>query len=342
MNLVAGALLVGLVASTGPGQFAPIYQAGLAKQRAGQYAEARKDFEEALALAIRIVDKADARLGIAAAHDGQRNYNLARAEFSKVLLLQGASPDQKARAQLGIGSAYLGERKYELARMESEKVLAMPEAPAARIAEAHFLIGHSWRRDYERKLGEARRMSVRSILAYAKVVDLPGVAAGQNADGQLAVAKMHMELMNYSDAREEFTRLLDAKDIPPGVKAMVRVQIGKSYFLEHNCAAAREELAKALTMKGLSAGDKADAQLHIGLTYYEGQDYQRAGPELEKVLSISGAGEQQTHEATLRLHLRKLVSTKEKFHTIGASDACHPSSRSSCWPPSPRPIARAG
>jgi tetratricopeptide (TPR) repeat protein len=143
MDFVAGVLLVGLVASAGPGQFAAIYQAGLAKQRAGQYAEARRDFEEALARAIRVVDKADARLGIAATHDAQRNYRLARAEFSKVLLIEGATPDQKARAQLGIASAYLGERNYELARTESEKVLAMPESPAPRIAEAQLLSGVS-------------------------------------------------------------------------------------------------------------------------------------------------------------------------------------------------------
>jgi len=323
MNLVAGALLVGLAASTGPGQFAPIYQAGLAKQRAGQYAEARKDFEEALALAARVVDKADARLGIAATHDAQRNYSLARAEFSKVLLLQGATPDQKARAQLGIGSAYLGERNFELARRESEKVLAMPESPAARTAEAQLLIGHSCRGDYERKLGEARRMGVRSIVAFAKVADVPGIAAGQKADAQMAIANLQLAMKNYSDARAELARLLDVKDLTPGFKAMVRVQIGKSYFLERNYAAARKELAKALCMKGLSAVDKADAQLHIGLTYYDAADYQRARPELEKVLSISGAREQQTHEATLRLHLRKLISTKEKVLTVLFIGASH-------------------
>ena len=86
-------------------------------------------------------------------------------------------------------------------------------------------------------------------------------------------------------------------------------------------------LATALAMEEISDADKADIQLHMAISYYDAQDYQRAKPELLKVLTMPGAGARCTkpgrdnayspsREATLRLHLRKMVPADKPSITV--------------------------
>ena len=128
MKLVTCTFLVGLLASAGLAQFTEVYQTGLTQQRAGRYAEARKDFEEALKLATTNEEKADCATGHRdGPYDGQKNYTAARAEFAKVLAIEGATPDQKRsavfhrlglllRAEICLGAGRTGDGAREEGR----------------------------------------------------------------------------------------------------------------------------------------------------------------------------------------------------------------------------------
>lgn len=91
------------------------------------YAAARRDFEQAMALALNDGEQAAARLAIAESvwMDGQ-NVSAAdaakiRAECERVLRLGRATAEQKARATFGIGQAWLVESRPDRAREEFAK-----------------------------------------------------------------------------------------------------------------------------------------------------------------------------------------------------------------------------
>ena len=266
-------------------QYKDVYLAGQASQRAGKYAEARKDFEEARRLALTNTEKAEAQIGIALTFEAEKNYPAARTELAAVLAMQDLSAGLKVQAQMSFGRS------------------------SARGSAA--------------KMSEARRAHADAIIAYGKISDMAGASPGQRAEAKMAIAHTLLAMKSYADARAELLDILEAKGLPTAAAAAAQLSLGKTYFLERNYTAARMELARALTMDGLSAADQADAHLHIGLSYYETQDYERAKPELQKVLTLPGANQNQTHEATLRLRLRKLLPGDEKVLTVLFIGASH-------------------
>ena len=285
LTLVTCTLLIGLLAPAASAQYKDMVQGAQAKQRAGKYAEARKDFEAALKLASSGPEKADAQIGIGITQYAEKNYGVARTEFAEALAVADATPEQKAQAQM--------------------------------------FIGHSWARECENRLGEAKKAYADALIAYAKVPEIPGVSPGQKGEARMAAVNTLFAVKDYAEARLRLKNMLEAKDLPPGAPAHIQVLLGRSYLLERNYAAARGESAKALAMEEISAADKADAQLQIGLSDYEAQDYARAKPELEKAQAMPGATDRQIHEATLRLRLRKLIPGGEKVLTVLFIGASH-------------------
>lgn len=333
--------------------FTKAYQTGEAKRRAGQFAEARKDFEAALACAATGPEKADALLGIgnsyvawALAHryeawtpptssvgkvfqEKQRQFEAARGAFEKVLGIPDITPDQRAEAHYHLATVYQadyegGEQRFAGAQAELQKIMAIDG------------VSLEWRVKAQMRVAHYIRYGSRAdpIEAYAKVLTLPGISPAQRAEVHLAVvgillekrqrADAHVGVVgtlldkkDRSDAHQELAKIFSIADLPPASLALARLALGKTFFLEANYGAARNALAQALDTAGLSGPDKVEVQLHIGLSdYYEGKDYERAGRELRKVLEMPDATYGQIHEATLRLRLRKLLPADEKVITV--------------------------
>lgn len=352
MQIIAVLLLIGIIASAGIGenhttnkhegtesmtskanqiQYDNAYQAGQTKRNAGNYTEARKDFEKALTLAGAGPERAKALLGIGEAYDAEALSKIAtgyfkeqlaaaRVEFEKALAINDSTPDQKAQAHYSIGTGHLRLRQYTAARVELEKAVATAGASATWRVQAQMSIGRSYTRWSDNKPAEA-------MAAFAKVLTLPGVSPIQKAEAHMAIAGVlthpFAQSKNYAEARAELAKILKIPDIPPASLALARIAIGKTWFSERNYAAARDELSKALSMEGVLAADKVEMQLYLGLSYYEAKDYEHAGDELRKVLEMPGAQAGQIHEAKLRLCLRKLLPGDEKFLTVLFIGASH-------------------
>lgn len=260
-------------------EFMDLYQAGQAQQDAGKKVEARASFEKALALAANGTEKAKAWFAIGLV---ETDHDLARAAFEKVVITEGAPAELKAQAQMNIGDR--------------------------------------WRKEgWTTKSHACEAMWANARTAHAKVLDIPGVAPKLQLEAVRAVAKNLKAFSSetvYTNALAELKRMLERNDLPAEAKACLQVSIGKCHFFREKYTAAGDALAKALGMQGISIFDKVEAQLYIGLGNYAEKDYERATLELQKVLAMPGASPGQTHAATLRLRLRKLIPSDEQTLAI--------------------------
>lgn len=327
-------------------QFANAYQAGEAKLKAGLHEEARKDFEKALERATAGLERADALLGIGAAHaawaqareyhswtppdchlgkyyfERQRQLEAARTEFEKVIAMPGITPDRNAQAHYHLATVHYGLVQYDRALAELQKGIGMEGVSAEWRVKTRMLMGYYTR--YGCK-GDP-------IAVYSKVLDIPGVTPAQMAEARLAMvgillekrqsADDHLgvvgnllEKRNRADAHLELEKIFKIADLPPASLALAHLALGKIFFLEADYPAARDALEKARGTEELPGHEKAEAQLYIGLSdYYEGKNYERAARELRKVTEMPGASYVQIHDATLRLRLKKCCPVMKSLH----------------------------
>lgn len=120
------------------------YEAGIAKQNAGNLAGARADFTQALTLTTVGAEKSNAQLSIGHTYYFAGKHRKARIQYAKVLTIIDAYPDYMAGAQLHIGYSYYFEKDYPRARIELAKVLAMVDIHPSYKAGAQLHIGHSY------------------------------------------------------------------------------------------------------------------------------------------------------------------------------------------------------
>ncbi|MBI3947922.1 MAG: tetratricopeptide repeat protein [Armatimonadetes bacterium] len=313
-RITACACLAGVLASAGASGSEDAYEAGQARLRAGQYAEARRDFEEALRLAGSGPERAAALIGIGISRNAEKEHARARAEFEKALATEGVTLEQAAEARCRLGASYFLEGKLPEARGEMEKVLAMAGAPVEWKVQAQMTIGQSLGR--LREWAEARA-------AFSRVPGIPGASLQQKVDARMAIVRAFFSEKAYGDARSVLAEILATRGLPPASKASARVLMGQSYLSEGNCTAAKSEFASVLALEGVPDASRAEAQLGIGLSDYRARDFDRATPELRKVLAMPGATARQTHEAKLRLCLRERRLDGEKALTVLFIGASH-------------------
>ncbi|MCK9265418.1 hypothetical protein M0P98_00785 [bacterium] len=72
--IIVGLILFGSLIKEGFANYQNAWRAGENQRRAGKYVEARKNYEQALKLAVSGVDKAKAQIGVAQTYDEQTNY----------------------------------------------------------------------------------------------------------------------------------------------------------------------------------------------------------------------------------------------------------------------------
>ena len=275
--------------------FANAYQAGETKRNAGHYAEARINFEDALARSGTGQEKADARLGIALtyadwAHTNQfhvwmpptslirknyveklRQFDVARTEFEKVLAIPDITPDQKARAHYHLATVLYARDQYEPVQVELRKIIVLDGVSAEWRVKTQLLLGY-----YTRHGGKGDPMGI-----YAKVLEIPGVSPAQkaealmamvgillekrsSADAHVAVVGTLLEKWNRTEAHQELAKVFTIADLPPSSRALAQLALGKIFFLEANYDAARDALKKALSTEAISESDEVAPPLFVG------------------------------------------------------------------------------
>ena len=249
----------------------------------------------------------------------------ARAEFEKALAVPGITPDETGQAMIKIGGTLISEKgvKVETGIAKLEKAWALDGISNQTKIQANRLIGQasltwSWQFPY---------LMAKSRDAFARTIELPEITPEQKTAAQKGIVKALMGLKQFADARAVMVKLVESPSLTPVEKVATQLDVVTTCMLEKKYPEARVELAKALSMEGVTETDKADIQLQVGLSYFHEKDFEHAKPELQKVLTMPTANVQRVRldgwvrtipsfEANLRL--RKMNPADDNGKTITA------------------------
>lgn len=288
-------------------------EAAQALGRAGKLADARVQYEAALAAAATGTERADVLLAVAATYVAERKPAAARAEYEKALAVAGIAPGQAGEALLGLSDISVGEARLPQARETLEKALALKDAPEPLKARAHMALGGVFE-------GYANWPQVKA--EYGEALKSPSLAPVQRTRARKALVNAHLKLREFAAARAAMRDLISAQGVlPDPERAAMQVALARTLMTERNYPEARAELLKAQAMPGLETALRPEVQLLVALTCYEAGDYERAAPELKKVLTMKWADLRPQYgadpadrvdniparEALLRLRLRNLT-----------------------------------
>lgn len=285
--------LVSAVAGETP--YAAACRAGQDYEKAGKFAEARAEYEKALATeGITPEQSGEALLTLAAGYCREYKWQPATIALQKALALKGVSDAVKIKAYMADGKIGMNYGDWARVKTAYAEALKLPGlSPEQKVLSQKAMVKALVNL---RQYADARAL-MQELLAYETV---PAGPEGQEAPRVVL---------------QEFT---PTTTLPKAEKTAIQMAIGKTLMAEQNFAAARAEFSKALALPDISNEQKAESQLYIGLSYYEAKDYERAQPELTKVLSMPGAGTRPpwdggrmgyvpAREAMLRLRFRQLV-----------------------------------
>jgi len=187
---------------------------------------ARKDFAKALEMARDDREKASAMEGLADTFYLGMEYEKARSEDSKILLLKGSTPGQRIDAQFRIAESFMGYRFKEMpdfprARAGYSKVLNMDGVSPENKAMAIFGAGRSF--SAERKYAEARA-------EYAKIFEVEGVRPGLKVEAQYNIGANYRAEGKFDMAREAYAKILEMKEAGPSYREIARLMIENIYW----------------------------------------------------------------------------------------------------------------
>ncbi len=280
--------------------YAQAYKAGMDLEKAGKMAEARVEFQKALAMEGITPDQAgEALLKISQGHTREYQWQPANAALEKALALQGVSDALKIKAYLGVGTIWMNYGDW----------VRVKNANAAALGFANLLP--------EQKI-QAQKAMVKALLNLREFPGVRTVLKELLATGEQPPKSGEQPLP--STVLKEYAA---AEVLPQTERAALQIAIAKTFMSERNYAAARDEFVKAQAMPGLQDAMRAEIQLYLGLSFYEEGDYQRAKPELLKVQNLPAAnvrppwdggrmGYVPGREAMLRLRLRNLAPDDQK------------------------------
>lgn len=301
-------------------------------QAAGRFPQAQADFEAALQVAGSGAQKVEARLGVAAAMMGQRQFAAAQAVLESAVAETEAGPDLVAQALVALSEAHGRQYKWQPAIAAVNKALAMEGVSPATRFRSQLALANIY-------TNYGNWAQVRDVCLAALAGS--GYSDEQKVSTQQLLAKAHVNVREFAEARALMRRMLAedadkvnaadqpapgsvlqeyvaAKPMPATQRALLQMAIAKTLMLQREYAEARAEFVKALAMPGMTNALKAEAQLYVGLSYYEAGDDENARTELLKVPQMPDAwarpaweggrmGYVPAREATLRLQFRKLT-----------------------------------
>jgi len=297
---LSSALSVTAAPAFGETPYAQAHKAGLDFEKAGKIAEARAEYQRALALDGITPDQAgEALLKISQGHARESQWQPANAALEKVLALKGVSDALKIKAYLGVGNIWMNYGNWIRVKTANAAALGFANLP------------------FEQKI-QAQKAMAKALLNLREFPEARAMMKELLATGEQQLKSSEQALP--STVLKEYA----SAEVPPQTAlAVLQVNIGKTFMDELNYTAARGEFLKAQAMPGLQDAMRAEIQLYLGLSFYGEGDYQRAKPELLKVPNMPAAGVRAAwdggrmgyvpaREAMLRLRLRNLAPDDQK------------------------------
>jgi tetratricopeptide (TPR) repeat protein len=239
------------------------------KAEAGQYAAARKDYEEAVALARTPAERGAALLRIGETYKVEGKRTDARSWWNKVVEMPDAAAPDRLTAYFAIGISYLDDNKPAEARAQLTRIAERKDMKLQ--AHEKVFLGLSIGTTYfrEKNYTQARKEWDQVLTSGYKG---PAVAPILQSI-QLAYADSYMEEENYTQARVEFNNVLKVEvdaSLPAGEQQQLRVwkqnaqlQFAGSYLLEKNYPKAKEEYQKVLHMEPPVPEYRAEAEKQL-------------------------------------------------------------------------------
>ncbi len=228
-------------------------------------------------------------------------------------------------AALQAGEKLFGDRKYKDARTAYESALSLAKTDDER-AEAFFGAARTHEKELvirEVRSGKfaTRRESFTDYEAarrkYGEVEKLPGLSSEKKADARVALANTYALAGARTEAREQFTKLLDA-GLPPAARATALVGRAESYLngvlaSSSDVTLAMADLELALKVEGIRDPQKADALLRLSELYFRTLNKSQVPANLAAVISLPGAtGAQKAKAYLMSGNLHHLNKDTEK------------------------------
>ena len=212
------------------------------------------------------------------AHQEAGRYAEARAEYEKALAVDGITPDQTGRVLVKIGDAFLKEKKVRDGVAALKKALAMKEISNPTRIEANLLFGQAylaypWVLDQSRdafievlNLPEAtpeQKTAARKGLIEAQIglrqfgkareimlalADDPNLTPAEKTSNQISIGTTCLLEGMYVEARTELGKALEMKGLSDAQKVDIQLKIALSYYEAGDHERAQPELEKILNM----------------------------------------------------------------------------------------------
>lgn len=244
-------MLIALLAGTGPvsavdSPYAAACQAGQDYEKAGKFAEARAEFEKALAVAGITPDQTgQALVKVGACLINENKVQAGVASIRKAQAIKEISNQTRIRANILFGETYLAYPwVLDQSRDAFAQSLELPEiTPEQKTVARKGLVKAQMGL---REFAEARAVML-ILMADASLTPPEKLAT------QIAIGKTLMLDGKYPEARAELTKALTMEGVTDAHKADIQLQVGLSYYEEKDFERAKPELQKVLTMPGAGA-----------------------------------------------------------------------------------------
>ena len=160
--IVLCALSLALLTSAATAQYKEAYDSGLTLQRAGNLAEAEKEFQRAMTLATTPGERANARFATGNVLFVEKRYADARAELQRLLDSPDAPAGNISAARVLVGKTWFAEGNWAAARKEFAAVLAQQGSTPSSQTEAQLHLGLC---DYEARDFAAAKAELEALRA---------------------------------------------------------------------------------------------------------------------------------------------------------------------------------
>jgi tetratricopeptide (TPR) repeat protein len=206
----------------------------------------------------------------------------ARAEFEKALAVPGITPDQTGQTLIKVGSSLISEKKIEASLAKLEKAFNTSGVSSQTKIQANLLFGQTalaWSWQFSWLLAKSRDAFAQTVelpditpdqktaaqkglvkalmglkqfsearAAMVKLAANPSLTPAEKLATQLEIASTCMLEKKYPEARAELSKALSMEGVTETDKADIQLKVGLSYFYEKDFEQAKPELEKVLTM----------------------------------------------------------------------------------------------
>ena len=226
--------------------FADLLRAGQGHEEAGRYAEARAEYEKALAVENITPDqKGRALVGVGTAYIREKKIQKGIAALRKARGLEGISNETRIQANLLFGQTYLAYPwVLDQARDAFLEIMNLPEiTPEQRTAVQKGLV--------KAYMGLRQFADARGVMT--ELTSDPNLKPEEKPTNQILIGTTCFLEGKYPEARAELTKAFEMKGVSDAQKADIQLKTALSYYEAGDYEQAKPELEKVLTMPGADA-----------------------------------------------------------------------------------------